>query len=112
MPCLTWPDDWNRPKRKTQIDTVAEFKAVLCGILTAAKQKAERTGYAEVEALLDEVDWKEAGVKRVHVEKWWEAHQKEDEARRKREAEKREKDRLRQSAIKKLTDEERKALGL
>ena len=96
MTCLTW----------------AEYQSVLCGILTAAKQKAERTGYKEVELLLDEVDWEEVGVKRAHVVNWWKAHQKEDENRRKREAERREKERLRQSAIEKLTDEERKALGL
>ena len=84
---------------------VDDFQAAMCGILRAAGDE-----------ILDSVDWDEAGVKRVMVEKWWKKHQAEDAARLKKEAaakaRKEKKERDRKTALAKLTNDERKALGL
>lgn len=66
----------------------------------------------ELNLWLGDVDWAEVGVSRKMVEAWWEAHKKEDERRRVREAKEKEKEQKRKAALAKLTAEDRKALGL
>lgn len=86
--------------------TIADFEAVLCGILSEIEFSDE------LDHFLGAVDWKEVGVSRKMVEAWWEAHKKEDERRRAKEAKEREKEERRKAALAKLTAEDRKALGL
>jgi len=88
------------------ITTARDFEAVLCGILSAMITTDE------VKYWLNEVDWKEVGVSRKRVEKWWKEHQKEDAERRKREEALQAKLAARESALAKLTPAERHALGL
>ena len=111
MPCRT--DGWDepvKPRKETRHGMdIADFEAVLCGILTAA---SEGILVGRVDGLMDVVDWKEAGVSRKTVEAWWKRHQKEDADRRAREAAEQRRTALKQSALKKLTAEERAALGL
>jgi PAS domain-containing protein len=109
MPCR---DDWSDriPREETRHGmTISDFEAALCGILTAAQQGIL---IGRDDALLDLVDWQEAGVTRKKVNAWWRQHQKEDEQRRAREAAEQRKAQLKESALSKLTAEERAALGL
>lgn len=86
--------------------TIADFEAVLCGILSEIEFSDE------LDHFLGAVDWKEVGVARYKVEAWWEAHKKEDERRRAKEAAEKIKADRRKAALAKLTAEDRKAIGL
>ena len=110
MPCRT--DDWDEPRVRKEVRhgmDIGSFEAVLCGILTAAENGISVLGPT---GLLDNVDWKEAGVKRKTVETWWKNHKAEDEERRAREAAERRKAELRKVALGKLTAEELEVLGI
>lgn len=74
--------------------------AALCGILSANPN------------ILDKVDWAEAGITRRQIETWWKDHQAKDAARRLRENQAKRVARIKQDALKKLSAEEREALGL
>lgn len=109
MPCR---DDWGPVSSgvtKRHGMTIEDFEAVLCGVFTAADQGIL---IGKSDALMDVVDWCEVGVARKTVESWWKKHQAEDAARRKKEAAERQRAALKQSALAKLTAEERAALGL
>lgn len=111
MPCLgPTPDEWNAERRaKGTLAGEREFEAVLCGVLSAIR---DRDGAAEVVCWLDTVDWQEVGVPRERVNNWWAAHQFEDEQRRSRERRDAERATVRSEALAKLTPAERKALGV
>lgn len=106
MPCRV--DDWDDVPRVTKHYGLAieDFEAVLCGILSEIEFSDE------LDHFLGAVNWDEVGVSRKMVQAWWTAHKKEDDKRRKREAAEARKNELRKAALAKLTDEERKALGL
>jgi hypothetical protein len=109
MPCRVDDEDW-KPRKETRHGlNIDDFEAVLCGILTAAGKGIHVAGPT---GLLDNIDWKEAGVKRGHVEAWWKRHKAEDAARLARESAERRKAELRKVAIGKLTAEELEALGI
>jgi len=93
------------------ITTARDFEAVLCGILSNIRDRANRRE-DPIGNLFESVDWEEVGVTRKRVEKWWKDHQKEDEERRAREALEAARKRVRDEALAKLTPAERKALGL
>lgn len=115
MPCR---DDWGpTPTKETRhgLD-IAAFEATLCGVLTAI-EKGDIVGRTMaiaggIDSVMDVIDWKEAGVKRGHVEAWWKRHKKEDETRRAREAAEKRKADLRKIAIGKLSPDELEALGI
>jgi hypothetical protein len=113
MPCR---DDWNdhRTVEETRHGmTMSHFEAAMCGILSAVEQYGNDTTLeGRVKMLFNQVDWKEAGVKRKTVENWWVKHKEEDAARRAREAAEKHKNELKASALSKLTIEERAALGV
>ena len=109
MPCRVDDEDWKPRKETRQGLNIEDFEAVLCGILTAAGKGIHVAGPT---GLLDNIDWKEAGVKRKTVEAWWKRHKAEDAARLARESAERRKAELRKVAIGKLTAEELEALGI
>lgn len=101
MPCRVFyddhPEDYFRdvtePKLKAQISFA---ESALCGALTALT----RLGFDA----LDQIAYGDIGIKKSELKMWWEEHKKLDEKHRQQE--------LKLSALAKLTDEERKALGL
>jgi hypothetical protein len=104
MPCRDggWDDSelgWRRAKEK-----IAFLEASLCAALTAL-QKFSWSPF-------DRIDYEEAGIKKEELTGWWLNHKREDAARRKKEEKEKEKQDLKVSALSKLTEEERKALGL
>jgi hypothetical protein len=77
-----------------------KMPAVLCGLVRALG----------VTAVLESVDWKEAGVNPVEFREWWQMHQKDDEVRRVREERNRRRAELRAQAESKLTPDELAAI--
>lgn len=105
MPCRD--PDWDIPKATKRFGLdIHDFEAVLCGIFTSLEK------YGEKNILLNDIDWDEVGVSRGMVEAWWEGHKREDERRRKKEAAEKRKAELKATALSKLTNEEKEALGI
>jgi hypothetical protein len=96
MPCYT-SDPGPSPEEIRE----AKMPAVLCGLL-------RKHGLS----VLDGLDWDEIGVSRYTVESWWAYHQKQDEARRRREAECKAARAKKADALAKLSPSERAILGL
>ena len=94
MPCIDNPTPEERRGDNTE--------AMLCGIVTAL----DRAG--ALNAVLNAVDWGEAGVQRHHFDAWHQRHVQQDERRKEREA----RERDREQVLARLSPEERKALGL
>ena len=103
MPCITWEDAADR-SHEDKVNK--KTRAALCAVLTVLELKGS------LDDALNSIDFKEAGVKRVWLEDWWEEHKKEDEIRRANEERSRITQEKVKSAISKLTPEERKLLGI
>lgn len=104
MPCRDWADI--EAERRTESQEKILLEASMCAILTVLERDHD------LQEILKSVDWNEAGVPRYRLEKWWDEHKAEDHRRKKAEAEKQERERLRTEALSKLTPEERSALGI
>lgn len=107
MPCYdSRADDYAR-------EVSPKIEAALCGVMHALERGG---GTQTLHGVLMQVDWKEAGVTRDWLVKWWKEHKEEDERRREREREARRQKQVKQSALikaqKHLSYEEQKALGL
>lgn len=98
MPCYDSRSDYFI--REIQIEN-PKIAAALCALLSVGGT-----------TLLDKVDWREAGIDRDYVEGWWKNHKAKDAARKAREAEVRHTNKLKATAIGKLTIEEQRVLGL
>lgn len=104
MPCRT--DGYEKNYERSRIARLnSKLEATLCGIMTANEED-------EGADILDHVDWKEAGVKREWVEKWWVKHQEKDRKRKERKAKRKAAKAKRREALEKLTPEERQLLNL
>lgn len=85
MPCYNGDDSFDRGYNSAASDyrsearrlkeTVERFEAVLCGIMQLDP------------TIVDRIDWKEVGITKQQHMNWWKEHQKEDAARKAREAE-------------------------
>lgn len=85
MPCYNGDDNYDRGYNSAASDyrsearrlkeTVERFEAVLCGIMQLDP------------TIVDRIDWKEVGITKQQHLNWWKEHQKEDAARKAREAE-------------------------
>lgn len=114
MPCYdAGPSYPPRPKTYHGL-TADQLEAALCAVFSTI-ETVDFEGL-KVADVLNNADWKEAGVTRAAVAKWWKDHKAADKARRESEERKRaEADRqamLKASALGKLTPAERAALGL
>ena len=101
MPCRDYEsDDWDYDnsrevaKLKKQVDRLAR-------IACKAMDELVKSGYADFLLLKDD-----------EVREWWEAHQEADRKAKEAEAEKRRKDKIKKDALAKLSDEEKKVLGI
>lgn len=106
MPCRSYEDDNYIPAPPTTRHgmTIDDFEAVLCGVFSQLLKEGRLKDFTT------SMDWKEIGVPWYKVEGWWVKHVAEDEARRERENEAKRKQQLRESALSKLTAEERDVL--
>jgi hypothetical protein len=105
MPCYD-ADPRDPTISQSRLDILQGTEATLCAI-SAVLERSD-----QLKAVLDQVDWKEAGVKRYQFESWWATHKAEDELRRTAEQAAAERKRKISAARAKLTPEERQLLGL
>jgi len=112
MPC----NDWGSGPGPVYIHDhesarkLKEVEAMLCGLLTSI-ESSESSTY-NLNLLLMSFDEKESGVDKSELLKWWQNHKAEDAARKLKEQKIKEKQELKKQALSKLTDKEKKALGL
>lgn len=108
MPCRSdGYEDYARPSSPRGADREM-LESTLCGLFTFL----EKNKVPVLNEVLDNLDYKEMGVSRKEVEAWWREHKREDENRRRREERARKKEELKNQALSKLTNEEKKALGI
>ena len=91
-------------------NTIYVEKGTQTSRLCAVFRVLEKEG--KLGALLNEIDWEEAGVSRFSTERWWESHKKEDRQRRQREAAETARKKARRAVLSKLTPAEKKVLGI
>ena len=105
MPCRDWTveDEW---RMKGSVEK-AMLSASLCAILTLLEKDPD--GFA---LMLKKIKWKEAGVSKRELMRWWEDHKEKDVKRRERMAEQLKEIKIRKDALAKLTPEEKKILGI
>lgn len=103
MPCRSYEDDY-RSGSPTESWQYKELKAnndKLARIACKALTELVKSGYADFLILQDD-----------EVREWWEAHQEADRKAREKEERKQQRAKLRRQALKKLSDEEKIALGI
>lgn len=105
---------WASPLR-AEISSLREDlrarEAMLCAVFSLLENGFDSHGITfYLEAVLDRIDWREAGVTRYDTEAWWEDHKDRDAERRHQEALALE--RRRQEILARLSDEEREILGV
>jgi hypothetical protein len=79
---------------------------MLCTVLSTLENENELGHFAEL------FDYKEGGITREQLFKWWAEHKEEDRQRREAARRARELQEKRKAALAKLTTEERKLLGV
>lgn len=80
--------------------------ARLCAVFTVL----ERQGI--LKQILEQADWKEAGVSLKGTLEWWARHKEEDRRRREREVEQARIKRRRAEALSRISEADKKLLGL
>lgn len=112
MPCRDYYDDNPGAYYADTIDglrkQVSFAESALCQTLVAFNAYA----CLRQENALDFIKYKDAGINRKQLEKWWAEHTRKDEESKHRAAVKEEKDRVRKQALAKLSPAERKILGV
>ena len=103
MPCMDGGPSPREVARTAQRE-VKWFEALVCGIFTHMN--------GTISDLLDNLDYEEMGITRRDVEAWWAEHKRKDEERRRMEEAQRVVAERRASAMAKLTEEEKQALGI
>jgi hypothetical protein len=84
MPCYNGDDSYDRGYNSAYSEVrkmekvVEKFEAVLCGIMQIDP------------TIVDRINWKEVGITKQQHLNWWKEHQKEDAARKVREAKEKE----------------------
>lgn len=100
MPCVS---DGYYPSFEDQVRKELNLvRAIACGLLKLDDS---------IETL-SEVDWKEQGITLDQAQEWWLDHQQRDRARKRQELLAAEKQAKKDAALAKLTDEDRKILGI
>ena len=104
MPCRDGMED---VRRREDAERRAIVEASLCAVLTVLE--ADDDAFA---SMLKKIDWKEAGVTKRQFLTWWEDHKEWDRKRREAVAKQVHEAKVRKDALAKLTDEEKKILGI
>lgn len=101
MPCRNWEHDEHIHSQYHK--KVRTLETMLCGLATRMERVNESFRF---------VDWAEAGVTQAQFLGWWRLHQEDDRQRKQREQEAARRKLDKENALKKLTDREKKVLGL
>jgi hypothetical protein len=105
MPCYDSREDLHQICDDLQKSN-NKLEAMLCMVMYTLEEENEIGHFAEL------FNYKESGITRDQLFGWWKQHKEDD--RRRKDRERAERDRLerRDAALAKLTDEERKLLGV
>ena len=106
MPCMDYDDRWRSdswrfPSREGAIKEMKEHTDKLARIACKAMTELVKSGYGDFLLLQDD-----------EVREWWEQHQEADRKAKEAAAEKRRKAKIKKDALAKLSDEEKKILGI
>lgn len=105
MPCR---DEWTeREDLEKDYRELALVRASLCAVLSVLEEDD-----ATFAAILKKIDWKEAGVSKREFLSWWTDHMEKDRKRKEQEAKLMREKEILKEALSKLTDEEKKILGI
>ena len=98
MPCMSYDDrpDYSEREWKNKTDKLAR---IACKVLTSLEESDRHELLVQI-------------LKDDEVRDWWEAHQEADRKAREAKERKEREARIRKEALAKLTDEERKILGI
>jgi hypothetical protein len=101
MPCRSYDDDWRSSDDGDKIRKLKEQADMLARIACKAMTELENNKIEDLLLLRDD-----------EVREWWAKHREADRKAREKEQRKQERIRLRRAALRKLSDEEKIALGL
>lgn len=102
MPCQSYDDDWrNEASNERKINELKRQADKLARIACKALTELEENGLEDLLLLKDD-----------EVRTWWKKHKEDDAREQARLAEIERKERVKQEALAKLSDEERKLLGI
>jgi hypothetical protein len=105
MPCQDydsrWDDSWSKKARDADTKAIKEHTDKLARIACKAMTELVKSGHADFLVLKDD-----------EVREWWEKHQEADRKAREKEERKKERIKIRRAALRKLSEEEKIALGL
>ena len=101
MPCRSYDDDWRSYNDGDKIRKLKEQADMLARIACKAMTELENNKIEDLLLLRDD-----------EVREWWAKHKEADRKAREKEQRKQERIRLRRAALRKLSEEEKVALGL
>ena len=101
MPCMSYDTNWAHGSSDNDIRRLKKEADKLARIACAAMTELEKMGKEDFLILKNE-----------EVSQWWAAHKEADRKERERVAEVERKKRVKEEALKRLTDEEKELLGL
>jgi hypothetical protein len=96
-----WTGDWNRRERDEANKEIKQHTDKLARIACKAMTELVKSGHADFLILKDD-----------EVREWWEKHQEDDRKAQEAKAEKERRAKVRKEALAKLSDEEKKLLGI
>lgn len=101
MPCMSYDTNWASSSSDSDIKRLKKEADKLARIACEALTELEKAGKADFLIL-----------KNDELREWWESHKEADRKEKARVAEKERRERVRQEALDRLTDEEKELLGL
>ena len=118
MPCTNGgPSD--REIANSSQKKILKLEAFLCAIISVLENNSKMTKIVHsqhfesiFEKISNSLDEKESGITGKQLRAWWAKHKKQDKIRRNAEKEKKLTEEARRKALNKLSDAEKKLLGL
>lgn len=101
MPCMSYDTNWAHNSNDGDVRRLKKEADKLARIACAAMEELEKIGKEDFLILKNE-----------EVGQWWATHKEQDRKERERIAEKERRERVKQEALDRLTDEEKELLGL
>jgi len=101
MPCTDGGD-----QRRVEYVENGKQTSRLCAVFTVLEKNGT------LDKVLKSADWVEAGVTEASTRQWWERHKNEDRLRRERERVRRLAEAKRKAALSRISETDRKLLGL
>lgn len=101
MPCMSYDTNWAHGSNDSDVRRLKKEADKLARIACEALTELEKAGKADFLIL-----------KNDELREWWEAHKEADRKEKARVAEKERRERVKQEALDRLTDEEKELLGL